>query len=200
MTDTTWWHYNILAETEGHSIEDPLRLTLFKEEQYKGVWDMERQDKISRRTFLKATAAAAAGITVLPSLFSAASGASDSLKPSVPGGSLVLHWQPNDDYSLIQYNTVEDQALHVLDTKTLELQSYRGAGTHSNMAFFNGDGWLVATDHLQNGTKLHVIDRNTNRVLSETEVGDWGHGVTVIDMENDTLERIKTDSEQPGTL
>ena len=100
-------------------------------------------------------------------------------------GGLVLHWQPNKDYSLIQYNTVEDHALHVLDTKTLQLQTYRGGGTHSNMAFFNNSEWLVATDHLRNGTMLRVIDRATNKVLSETKVGDWGHGVTV----NDKTER-----------
>lgn len=94
-------------------------------------------------------------------------------------GGLVRHWQPNSDYSLIQYNTIIDRALHVLDTKTLELQTYPGGGTHSNMAFFNDDAWLVATDYLRNGTKLRVIDRSSKEILSETNVGDWGHGVTV---------------------
>lgn len=94
-------------------------------------------------------------------------------------GGLILHWQPNYDYSLIQYNSTESQALHVLDTKTLDLQTYQGGGTHSNMAFFNDDRWLVSTDHLGDGTQLRVIDRATNSILSETAVGNWGHGVTV---------------------
>ncbi len=33
-------------------------------------------------------------------------------------GGLVLHWQPNPDYSLIEYNTIKDHAIHVLDTQT----------------------------------------------------------------------------------
>ena len=94
-------------------------------------------------------------------------------------GGLVQHWQPNSDYSLIQYNTIADQALHVLDTNTLQLQTYQGGGTHSNMAFFRDDNWLIATDHLRNGTKLRVIDRPTKTILSATNVGDWGHGLTV---------------------
>lgn len=94
-------------------------------------------------------------------------------------GGLILHWQPNHDYSLIQYNSTGSQALHVLDTQTLDLQTYRGGGTHANMAFFNNDRWLVSTDHLGDGTKLRVIDRATNAILSETAVGNWGHGLTV---------------------
>lgn len=96
-------------------------------------------------------------------------------------GGNILHWQPNRDYSLIQYNTTGDGTLHVLDTNTLELQTYTGGGSHSNMAFFNDDRWLVATDRLGERTLLRVIDRASNSVLSETNVGDWGHGVTVND-------------------
>ncbi|NET33190.1 MAG: twin-arginine translocation signal domain-containing protein [Cyanothece sp. SIO1E1] len=94
-------------------------------------------------------------------------------------GGLILHWQPNHDYSLIQYNSTESQALHILDTKTLDLQTYQGGGTHSTMAFFNQDNWLVATDHLGDGTQLRIIDRATNTILAETAVGNWGHGLTV---------------------
>lgn len=94
-------------------------------------------------------------------------------------GGLVLHWQPNADASLILYNTVADQSLHVLNTHTLDLQTYEGGGTHSNMAFYGDDRWLVATDHLGDGTRLRVVDRSSHRVLSETGVGSWGHGVTV---------------------
>lgn len=96
-------------------------------------------------------------------------------------GGPILHWQPNPDYSLIQYNSIESQTLHVLDTHSLDLQTYLGAGTHSNMAFFNNDRWLVATDHLGDGATLRVIDRFTNTVLAETPVGNWAHGVTVND-------------------
>ena len=94
-------------------------------------------------------------------------------------GGEVLHWQPNRDASLILYNTIGDGALHVLDTHSLELRSYVGGGSHSNMAFFNDDRWLVATDRLGERPILRAIDRATNRVLSETPVGDWSHGVTV---------------------
>lgn len=96
-------------------------------------------------------------------------------------GGMILHWQPNRDYSLIQYNSTENQTLHVLNTQTLNLQTYQGGGTHSNMAFFNDDSWLVATDQLGNGTLLRIIDRATNTILAETAVGNWGHGLTVND-------------------
>lgn len=35
----------------------------------------------------------------------------------------------------------------------------------------------MATDHLGDGTRLRVVDRFSHRVLSETAVGSWGHGV-----------------------
>ena len=101
------------------------------------------------------------------------------------GDSRPLHWQPNRDHSLIQYNTIGDKLLHVLNTQTLELESFAGGGKHSNMAFFNRDRWLVATDRLQGGTTLRVIDRASGQILSETPAGGWGHGVTV----NDKTER-----------
>ncbi len=96
-------------------------------------------------------------------------------------GGLVLHWQPSPDGTLIQYNTIKDHALHVLDTRSLELHTYQGGGSHSNMAFFHDNDWLVATDDLGRGTKLRVVARATNTILSETAVGNWGHGLTVND-------------------
>jgi hypothetical protein len=96
-------------------------------------------------------------------------------------GGLVLHWQPSPDGTLIQYNTITDHALHVLDTRSLELDTYQGGGSHSNMAFFHANDWLVATDQLGRGTKLRVIVRATNTILSETAVGNWGHGLTIND-------------------
>ena len=96
-------------------------------------------------------------------------------------GGLVLHWQANPDHSLIQYNTVKDHALHVLDTRHLTLQTYQGGGSHSTMAFFHDNDWLVATDQLGRGAKLRVIARATNAILSETAVGNWAHGLTVND-------------------
>lgn len=100
-------------------------------------------------------------------------------------GGMPLHWQPNRDSSLIQYNTIGDKSLHVLDTHSLKLESFAGGGRHSNMAFYNNDRWLVATDRLQGGTHLRVIDRGSGEILTETSVGGWGHGVTV----NDKTER-----------
>ena len=99
-------------------------------------------------------------------------------------GGLVLHWQPSPDGTLIQYNTIKDHALHILDTRSLELHTYQGGGSHSNMAFFHAhdwNDWLVATDHLGRGTKLRVIARAANTILSETAVGNWAHGLTVND-------------------
>ncbi len=101
------------------------------------------------------------------------------------GGGRPLHWQPNRSHSLIQYNTIGDKLLHVLDTRTLELESFEGGGKHSNMAFYNHDQWLVATDRLKDGTTLRVVDRASGQILSETAAGGWGHGVTV----NDKTER-----------
>ncbi|MEM7356717.1 MAG: hypothetical protein AAF657_38225, partial [Acidobacteriota bacterium] len=100
-------------------------------------------------------------------------------------GGRPLHWQPNRAHTLIQYNTIGDKRLHVLDTRTLELESFEGGGRHSNMAFFNQDRWLVATDRLRGATTLRVVDRASGQILSETPAGDWGHGVTV----NDKTER-----------
>jgi len=96
-------------------------------------------------------------------------------------GGMPLHWQPNRDHTLIQYNTIDDKRLHVLDTRTLELESFAGGGRHSNMAFFNQDRWLVATDRLRGGTTLRAVDRATGEILFETATGGWGHGVTVND-------------------
>ena len=100
-------------------------------------------------------------------------------------GGMPLHWQPNKDYSLILYNTIDDGALHVLNTRSLKLESYHGGGRHSNMAFYNNDNWLVSTDNLRGGTTLSVIERKTGEILSETPAGGWGHGETV----NDKTER-----------
>lgn len=100
-------------------------------------------------------------------------------------GGMPLHWQPNRDHTLIQYNTIGDKLLHVLDTRTLALESFEGGGKHSNMAFYNRDRWLVATDRLQGGTTLRVVDRGSGQILCETPAGGWGHGVTV----NDKTER-----------
>lgn len=100
-------------------------------------------------------------------------------------GGMPLHWQPNRDHTLIQYNTIGDKSLHVLDTRTLGLETYGGGGKHSNMAFYNRDRWLVATDRLKGGTTLRVVDRGSGQILSETPAGGWGHGVTV----NDKTER-----------
>ena len=96
-------------------------------------------------------------------------------------GGMPLHWQPNRSHTLIQYNTIGDRKLHVLDTRTLEIESFEGGGKHSNMAFFKQDRWLVATDRLQGGTTLRVVDRASGQILSETPAGGWGHGVTVND-------------------
>ncbi len=97
------------------------------------------------------------------------------------GRGMALHWQPSADQRLIQYNTIEDGALHVLNTHTLEVERERGGGNHSNMAFFNDERWLLATDHLGAGTSLRVIDRVSGKILSQTPVGTSGHGVTVND-------------------
>ncbi len=101
---------------------------------------------------------------------------------SIPwAGGKPLHWQPNPAHTLIQYNTIGDRKLHVLNTKTLAMESHPGGGRHSNMAFFNNDRWLVATNRLRDGTTLRVVDRTTSEILSETPTGGWGHGVTVND-------------------
>ncbi|MCJ8328729.1 MAG: hypothetical protein HRT89_02370 [Lentisphaeria bacterium] len=94
-------------------------------------------------------------------------------------GGTPLHWQPNPEQTLIQYNCIGAKNLHVLDTKTLKLKTYAGGGVHSNMAFFNQNKWLLATDRLRGGTTLRIIDRDKNSVLSATAVGGWGHGITV---------------------
>ena len=96
-------------------------------------------------------------------------------------GGMPLHWQPNRAHTLIQYNTIGDKRLHVLDTATMELESFAGGGRHSNMAFYDRDRWLVATDRLRGGTTLRVVDRGSGQILSETATGGWGHGVTVND-------------------
>ena len=74
-------------------------------------------------------------------------------------------------------NTIGDGGLHVLDTKTLKISSYIGGGKHSNMAMM--DDLLIATDKMAGPSQLLITDRRTNQVLSRTNVGEWGHGVTV---------------------
>ena len=51
-------------------------------------------------------------------------------------GGRLLHWQPRPDLSEIVFNTIGDGGLHVLDTKTLNLSSYRGGGRHSNCLLY----------------------------------------------------------------
>ena len=99
-----------------------------------------------------------------------------ALDRALKGGQL-LHWQPRPDLSEIVFNTIGDGGLHVLDTKTLKISSYIGGGKHSNMAMM--DDLLIATDKMAGPSQLLITDRKTNRVLSRTNVGEWGHGVTV---------------------
>jgi len=98
------------------------------------------------------------------------------LDKNIAGGRL-LHWQPRPDLSEIVFNTIEDGSLHVLDTKTLEITKYVGGGEHSNMAMM--DDLLIATDTMSGPSKLLVTDRKTNKILSETPLNNWGHGVSV---------------------
>ena len=99
-----------------------------------------------------------------------------ALDRTLKGGQL-LHWQPRPDLSEIVFNTIGDGGLHVMDTKTLSISSYVGGGKHSNMAMM--DDLLIATDKMAGPSQLLITDRKTNRVLSRTNVGEWGHGVTV---------------------
>jgi len=98
------------------------------------------------------------------------------LDKDIKGGQL-LHWQPRPDLSEIVFNTTGDGALHVLDTKTLEITRYVGGGIHSNMAMM--DDLLIATDQMAGPSQLLITDRKTNKVLTKTAVNNWGHGVTV---------------------
>ena len=98
------------------------------------------------------------------------------LDQDLPGGRL-LHWQPRPDMSEIVFNSIGDGGLHVLDTKTLKISSYIGGGVHSNMAMM--DDLLIATDQMSGPSQLFVTDRKTNKILSETPLSPWGHGVTV---------------------
>ena len=92
-------------------------------------------------------------------------------------GGRLLHWQPRPDLTEIVFNTIGDGGLHVLDTKTLELQRYVGGGRHSNMAMM--DDLLIATDAMAGPSRLLITDRKTNTTLSATSVNEWGHGVSV---------------------
>ena len=98
------------------------------------------------------------------------------LYEDLPGG-VPLHWQPNRAHTEVMFNSTGDGSLHVLDTASLEVESFHGGGEHSNMAFF--DNYLVATDALEGPTRLLITDRDTDEVVAETPVGTWGHGVTV---------------------
>jgi len=94
------------------------------------------------------------------------------LNEKLPGGP-ALHWQPNPDFTQIVFNTVGDGGLHVLDSQ------------HSNMAFFKN--YLVATDKMSGPTNLNIVDRNTGKLVSQTAVGNWGHGVTVNDQRGEAF-------------
>ena len=98
------------------------------------------------------------------------------LDTDIKGGRL-LHWQPRPDLSEIVFNTIGDGGLHVLDTKTLEIQRYVGGGRHSNMAMM--DDLLIATDAMVGPSQLLITDRKTNKILTKTSVNEWGHGVSV---------------------
>jgi len=106
------------------------------------------------------------------------------LNEDLPGGP-ALHWQPNPDFTQIVFNTVGDGGLHVLDTKELTITRYDGGGRHSNMAFF--ENYLVATDKMSGPTNLNIVDRNTGKIVSQTAVGNWGHGVTVNDQRGEAF-------------
>ena len=98
------------------------------------------------------------------------------LDKNIEGGR-PLHWQPRADLSEIVFNTIGDGSLHVLDTKSLEITKYVGGGEHSNMAMM--DDLLIATDAMAGPSRLLVTDRKTNKILTETAVSSWGHGVSV---------------------
>jgi len=70
----------------------------------------------------------------------------------IKGGPL-LHWQPRPDLSEIVFNTIGDGRLHVLDTKSLKITTYRGGGHHSNMAMM--DDLLIATDEMAGPSNSH---------------------------------------------
>ena len=106
------------------------------------------------------------------------------LNKDLPGGP-ALHWQPNPDFTQIVFNTVGDGGLHVLDTKELTIKRYDGGGQHSNMAFFKN--YLVATDKMSGPSKLNIVDRKTGKLVSQTPVGNWGHGVTVNDQRGEAF-------------
>ena len=106
------------------------------------------------------------------------------LNEDLPGGP-ALHWQPNPEFTQIVFNTVGDGGLHVLDTKELTIKRYDGGGRHSNMAFF--ENYLVATDKMSGPTNLNIVDRNTGKLVSQTAVGNWGHGVTVNDQRGEAF-------------
>ena len=106
------------------------------------------------------------------------------LNEDLPGGT-ALHWQPNPEFTQIVFNTVGDGGLHVLDTKELTIKRYDGGGRHSNMAFF--ENYLVATDKMSGPTNLNIVDRNTGKLVSQTAVGNWGHGVTVNDQRGEAF-------------
>ena len=106
------------------------------------------------------------------------------LDKELPGGP-ALHWQPNPSFTQIVFNTVGDGGLHVLDTDTLKIERFDGGGQHSNMAFFKN--YLVATDKMSGETKLNIVDRKTGELVSQTRVGNWGHGVTVNDQRGEAF-------------
>ena len=106
------------------------------------------------------------------------------LNEDLPGGP-ALHWQPNPEFTQIVFNTVGDGGLHVLDTKELTIKRYNGGGRHSKMAFF--ENYLVATDKMSGPTNLNIVDRNTGKLVSQTAVGNWGHGVTVNDQRGEAF-------------
>jgi DNA-binding beta-propeller fold protein YncE len=93
-------------------------------------------------------------------------------------GGKILHWQPNSENTKIQYNTIEDGKIHILDTKSLELKSFDGGGSHSNMAWAKNDSLIVVSDKMKEITNVNVINVKTGALLSTTKTSSWGHGLT----------------------
>lgn len=96
-------------------------------------------------------------------------------------GGQILHWQANRDNTKIQYNTVEDGKIHILNTKTLELKSFDGGGNHSNMAWAKNDSLIIVSDKMKEITNVNIINAKTGELLSTTKTSSWGHGLTACD-------------------
>jgi len=89
-----------------------------------------------------------------------------------------LHWQPRPDLSEIVYNTTGDHGLTIVNTDTLEVESFKGAaGPHSLMGFLDDD--VVSSNGLVDSGQVRILDRKMGYVDQQVGVGPWPHGLAI---------------------